>query len=376
MSEIRYECALVEQAMAGEYASVMAAYLKRLKGLSDIRPLVQEFEKDFVAYIGGKHAVAVNSGSDALQMILRVLDLRRGDQVIIPDLTYQAVALAVVYAGARPVLVDASSSDLTMDVDAVRRALTRKTKAVVAAHMFGRPCDLDALVPLCRQRGIPLIEDVCQADSSCLHGQKLGSFGDFAAFSFSYYKPLSSCGGGGGMVVFKRPEYRRISAWMDNWRDDPELLRIGQRFSPLYFMDLVALRVKLAHLPKIVDSRKKVKALYEKGLAGLPGLTIYKDRPGVDSVPQNFVVACDRRDEFFSFLAHEGIDAQRVYIPLHAMKAYKDWAGKHFPVSQQYFETGLHLPLYSFLGTEKAMRVVEACRKFFGQRQRSRLRSS
>ena len=140
MKQIRYESTLIEQALASEYASQLTKYLQKTQGLNDIKPLVHEFERDFAEYIGVKHAVAVNSGSDALAMILRAIGVKKGDEVIIPDLTYHAVALAVVYAGATPVLVDANSQDLNMDVELAAKAVTKRTKAVIAAHMFGRPC--------------------------------------------------------------------------------------------------------------------------------------------------------------------------------------------------------------------------------------------
>ncbi|MBF0485629.1 MAG: DegT/DnrJ/EryC1/StrS family aminotransferase [Candidatus Omnitrophica bacterium] len=365
MQQVRYECALVEQVLAKEYAATMEDYLKRMRGLNDIKPFIGEFEKDFANYIGVRHAIAVNSGSDALQMILKALGIKKGDEVIIPDLTYQAVALAVVYCGARPVLVDVRKTDLTMDVAAVKRVLTKKTKAIVAAHMFGRACDLVELQSLCRRQGIKLVEDVCQAESSCLNGKMLGSFGDFSAFSFSYYKPLSSCGGGGGMILFNDSKYACMAGWMDNWRDDPELLTVGQRFSPLYFMDLVALRVKFKHLAKIIESRKRIKALYEQELMKVPGLRIFQDRAGTDSVPQNFVVLCDARDNFFKFLSVHGIMAQKPYIPLHAMDAYQRFSKGRFLVSREYLATALHLPLYSFMGEDKARHVIDICRKFF-----------
>ncbi len=365
---IRYESILIEQALAGEYASKLGAYVQQMGGLNDIKPLVREFERDFAAYIGVKYAVAVNSGSDALVMILRAAGVHHGDEVILPDLTYHAVALAAVYCGATPVFVDARAEDLLLDVERVQRAMTRKTKVVIAAHMFGRACDMEALKRLCRKKGIVLVEDVCQAESSTLNGRMLGSFGDFAAFSFSYYKPLSSCGGGGGMVVFNDGKYRRISGWMEDWRDDASLLRLGQRFAPLSFMDLVALRVKFTHLKKIIASRKRIKSLYEKGIAQIPALEMFKDRPGVDSVPQNFVVCCGQRDALLDFLAANGVVAQKPYTPLHVMGAFRA-SDRKFPVSEDYYRRALHLPLYSFMSEDKGRVVLELCRRFFDREE-------
>jgi dTDP-4-amino-4,6-dideoxygalactose transaminase len=364
MTAKRYESLLVEQALSREYAAEMERTLKGMSGLNDIKPLVRDFEGEFARYIGVKNAVAVNSGSDALKMTLLAAGVKQGDEVIVPDLTYQAVALAVFYCGARPVPVDARADDLQMDTDLIEAAITKQTKVVIAAHMFGRPCDVEKIGKLCRDKNIVFIEDVCQAESSRYRGRMLGSFGDMAAFSFSYYKPLSSCGGGGGMVVFNNDEGNRIRHWMEDWRNDGELLKLGQRFAPMSLMDLIALRVKFSHLKEIIASRHKIKALYEQGLHAVEGLTIFKDRPQTESVAQNFVVCCEQRDQLVDFLAAQEIMVQRPYLPLHQMAVLKGIKKEEFPVSAMYCARALHLPLHSFMSLEKAGNVIECCMSF------------
>jgi len=364
MATIRYESLLVEQALSREYAAEMEHTLKGMSGLNDIKPLVRDFEKEFARYIGVKNAIAVNSGSDALKMALLAAGIKQGDEVIVPDLTYQAVALAVFYCGAKPVPVDARADDLQMDPVAFESAITRQTKAVIAAHMFGRPCDVELIGKICREKNIVFIEDVCQAESSSYKGRMLGSFGDMATFSFSYYKPLSSCGGGGGMVIFNDEQGDRIRGWMEDWRNDDDLLKLGQRFAPMSFMDLIALRVKFSHLKEIIKSRHKIKALYEQGLESIEGLTIFKDRPQTESVAQNFVICCPQRDHLADFLAAQGIMVQRPYLPLHQMTVLKGIRKEGFPVSEMYAASALHLPLHSFMSHEKAMNVIENCQSF------------
>jgi len=361
---IRYESFLVDQVLAHDYADEMERTLKSMGGINDIKPLIHVFEKKFATYIGVKNAVAVNSGSDALKMTLLAAVVGPRDEVIVPDLTYHAVALAVIYCGAKPIPVDAKADDLQMDPSAVQAAITSKTKAVIAAHMFGRACDVEKIGKLCRDHNIVFIEDVCQAESSRINGRMLGSFGDMAVFSFSYYKPLSSCGGGGGMVVSNNDGLSRIRRWMEDWRNDDELVKLGQRFAPIPFMDLVVLKIKFARLQKIIASRLKIKAFYEKELGGLNELTIFKDLPGTESVPQNFVVCCDDRERFFNYLTEHGVKVQKPHLPLHSMEAVKGIGEKNFPVSQWYASTALHLPLYSFMSQDKAQKVVEYCQSF------------
>lgn len=364
MAAIRYESLLVEQALSREYASGMEQALKSMGGLNDIKPMVREFEKEFARYIGVEHALAVNSGSDALKMALLASGVGPQDEVIVPNLTYQAVALAVFYCGAKPVPVDARREDLQMDPGLLKAALSKRTKAVIAAHMFGRPCDVETIEAFCRDHGLVFIEDVCQAESSRFKGRMLGSFGKISVFSFSYYKPLSSCGGGGGMVVADEAGVQRMRRWMEDWRNDAELLTLGQRFAPLSFMDLITLKVKLSHINEIIKSRHKVKALYEDGLASIEGLTIFRDPPYAQSVAQNFVVSCARRDRLAEFLDSKQVMVQRPYVPLHQMEAFKGIGKKAFAVSETYAAEALHLPLHSFMSQEKAMNVIECCRSF------------
>lgn len=362
---IRYESLLVEQALADKYAVEMKRSLKSMGGLNDIKSRIREFEKKFTRYIGVKNAVAVNSGSDALKMALLVAGVGPKDEVIVPNLTYQAVALAVVYCGAKPVPVDAKADDLQMDPVAVETAITKKTKVVIGAHMFGRACDVEKIGRLCRDRNVIFIEDVCQAESSRVNGRMLGSFGDMAVFSFSYYKPLSSCGGGGGMVVSNNDNINCIREWMEGWKNGSELLKLGQRFAPMSFMDLIALKVKLAHIKKIIESRHKIKTFYEKELDCLKGLTIFRDNTRTRSVAQNFVICCKRRDQLFNFLEAQGVMAQRPYQPIHQMGIFKKTKKEKFSISEWYSSNALHLPLYSFMDQAKANMVVECCRAFF-----------
>ena len=167
------------------------------------------------------------------------------------------------------------------------------------------------------------------------------------------------------MVVCNNDDGNRIRRWMEDWRNDDELLMLGQRFAPMAFLDLIALRVKFSYLKEIIASRHKIKALYEEGLGAIQGLTIFKDRPQTESVAQNFVVCCQQRDQLSDYLAAQGIMVQKPYLPLHQMSAFKEIKKEKFPVSDWYFASALHLPLHSFMRQEKAQQVVEFCSSFF-----------
>ena len=166
------------------------------------------------------------------------------------------------------------------------------------------------------------------------------------------------------MVVSNNDGVNRLRQWMEDWQDDGELLKLGQRFAPMSFMDLIVLKVKFAHLKEIIASRRKIKAFYEQELGSLKGLTIFKDRPGMESVPQNFVVCCEKRDQLLDFLESQGMMVQRPYLPLHQMGIFKEIKKESFAVSEWYSAKALHLPLYSFMSQDKAQCVIECCRSF------------
>lgn len=167
------------------------------------------------------------------------------------------------------------------------------------------------------------------------------------------------------MVVFNNDEASCIRNWMEDWRNDGALLKLGQRFAPMAFMDLIALRVKFSHLKEIIKSRHQIKVLYEQGLGAIKGLTIFKDVPPIESVAQNFVVGCRQRDQLAGFLKDRGIMVQSPYLPLHQMSVFKGNKKEKFPVSDWYSANALHLPLHSFMSQEKARMVVACCRSFF-----------
>ncbi|MFA5038963.1 MAG: aminotransferase class I/II-fold pyridoxal phosphate-dependent enzyme [Candidatus Omnitrophota bacterium] len=364
MNPIRYEDLRIDRVLLKEFQAQLETDFKRIQGHNDTELLLKEFEKIFAAYIGTKSALALNSGSDALQLSLLSGGIKKGDEVILPSVTYPAVPLSVIYAGARPVFVDISSEDLQMDTDAVAAAVTAKTKAILCPHMFARPCAIEEIVALARRSNLLVIEDCCQAESSEHKGKKLGSFADLSCFSFSYYKPLSSSGGGGGMVCFNDPAYQKIRDYTRVWQDDDALLEISRRFARMYLLDLIAIKTKMKYLDKIVQSRVMLRRLYEEGLSGIKGLTIFADKKGDRSVPQNFVVLSRQRDALGEFLYKNGIIWQKPYGPVHAAAIFKKYSRGKFPVSERYGKEALHLPLFSFMKQEECLRVVKTVREF------------
>lgn len=360
----RYEDMRADRLLLNEFQNQMKADFMRVQGQNDIELLLSEFEKTFAAYIGTRHAIAVNSGSDALQLSLKALGIGKGDEIIIPNVSYPAVPLSILYNQATPVFVDIKREDLQINEALIKKAITKKTKAIICAHMFAKPCAIDNIQKLAGEFRLATIEDCCQAESSEYHGKKLGSFGDLSCFSFSYYKPLSSCGGGGGMVCFNDGKYERVRDYTKVWQDDDALLDIDKRYARMYFLDLVAIKAKFKYLKQIIRTRIKTRELYENKLSRNKDIRFLKDAPGSLSIPQNFVIFSKYRDSLGRWLNKNGIVWQKPYIPFHLMRIYNRFADLEYPQSEQYFRQAIHLPLFSFMKSEEVKFVAGVVNRF------------
>ncbi len=354
---VRYDDMRVDRLLVKEYKQQIEIALKSVSGLNDIELSLKAFEKEFASYIGVRHALSVNSGTDALQLALLALGVGNRDSVLIPNLTYPAVPLSVIYVGAKPILVDAAE-DLQIDTAQLEKKLSKNTKAIIAAHMFARPCAIEKIMDFAKGHGLKVIEDCCQAESSSLHERKLGSFADISCFSFSYYKPLSSCGGGGGMVCFNDQALSSLLQYTRMGVDSQEQLAAGQRFPRMNFMDLIMVKAKWRYLKEIIKSRNKIKSLYEKGLDNLPDIRIFHDDPEAVSVAQNYVICLRKRDVLGEILIQEGVIWQKPYTPLNRMSIFSPFSAGDYPQSDIYFKQAIHLPLYSFMKPEEAEKVI------------------
>jgi len=359
-----------DKALAGAYAARLQSVLRLVQGNDDVERLLHRWEERFAEYIGTRFSLALNSGSDALQIALMASGVKAGDEVIVPDLTYPIVGLVVRYLKAVPILVDVSPEDLNIDSTRLEKAITRKTKAIIAVHMFSQACRIEKIMAIAKKHGLIVIEDVCQAESSTFKGKRLGSWADIGCFSFSYYKPLSSCGGGGGMMTFNDPRFKECLRYTQVWRDEPALAQMYHRFPRMYLLDLIAIETKFTYITKIIQSRMKIQKCYEEGLRGIPGLSSLTMKPHCSSVLQNYTIMADDRDGLDTFLQQHEIFAMRPYTPLHALKAFSDCVGKNtFQVSQRYWKQALHLPLFSFMTEEECLFVCDRIRKFFGKKK-------
>ncbi len=367
MKEVRYEDMRVDRALLGKYCEEVKRVLNFIKGLSDIDGLLMDFERRFSAYIGRRYCIAVNSGTDALHMSLIGAGVGAGDKVIIPAVTYPAVGYAVLYSGAEPVVVDVEPERFSIDVKSVERALEEipNIKAVIGVHMFGFPCDVYGILELKKKYKFVFIEDVCQAESSRLDGKMLGSFGDLACFSFSYYKPISSCGGGGGAVCFNDPVYKGIYNLTEIWRDDNMLAMAGKRFAKMYLLDLICVQMKFRYIDGILRSRILAAQWYQKALEDI-GVKYLQARANEVVIMQNFPIIVDSSSSLIDFLEGRGVRPLHPYRPLSEMEVFKKYTPYPCPNAKRYYDTVVHLPLFSFIEREEVKFVVSLVEQYCG----------
>lgn len=327
---------------------------------------VAGFEVEFAKYLGIEHVVGCGSGTDALVLALRGMDIGHGDEVIVPSHTATATAAAVVLTGATPVFVDVEPTLFTLDVAAVEAACTERTKAVIAVHLYGQAAELDGLAATARRRRIRLIEDCAQAAGATYRGRKLGTIGDIGCFSFFPTKNIGALGDGGA-IACGDPELaarlRRLRQY--GWDENRISIEHGMN-SRLDELQAAILRVKLRHLEADNADRRRQAALYRDALSGLP-LELPAERASTRHVYHLFVAQSPDRDRLIQHLKRSGITAGIHYpVPNHLMPAFR--GGPCLPVTEHIASKIVSLPLYPGLDERSQKQVVSAIAGFFDVR--------
>lgn len=322
-----------------------------------------KFESDFATYCGTAYAISVANGLDALILVLRAWDIGVGDEVIVPSNTFIATWLAVSAVGATIVPVEPDRGTFNIDPSAVVEAITPRTKAIVPVHLYGQLADMHALVAVARAHGLKVLEDAAQAHGASIHGQRAGSFGDAAAFSFYPGKNLGALGDGGAITTSDpalalRLRLLRNYGSQEKYRH--ELLGFNSRLDEL---QSAFLRVKLKRLDADNTRRREIASLYDKGLAGLPDLKTPAVTPGFESVWHLYVVRHERRAALAERLAAKGVHTG-IHYPTapHLQGAYRhlNMLEGSLPVSEEMHRTVLSLPMGPTMSDEEAQHVIRA----------------
>lgn len=312
---------------------------------------VDLFEEEFARYIEAKHAVAVDSGTSALELALRACDIGPGDEVITAANTFIATALAISYTGAKPVLVDADPQSYTIDVSLIEEAITPRTKAILPVHLYGQPADMDPILAIARRHGLAVIEDACQAHGARYKGRRVGTLGDAAAFSFYPGKNLGAYGDG-GIVTANDPKIADSIRMLRNYGQTAKYHHLLQGYNRrLDTIQAAVLRVKLRYLDRWNAARRRHARLYNDMLAHSSAATPV-EADYAESVYHLYVIQVEDRDGLATYLHDKGISTGIHYpVPIHLQPAYRELGhGKgSFPVCEQRAATILSLPMYAEL---------------------------
>jgi len=336
---------------------------------------VGAFEEAFAAYCGVKHGIAVCNGTVALHLALTALGVAKGDEVIIPDFTMIASAFAVCYTGAMPVFADADAATWNLSPAAVEAKITPRTKAIMAVHIFGNPCDMSALQALADRHGIVLMEDAAEAHGAVFQGKRAGALSKLAAFSFFANKNITT--GEGGMVVCNDDALAAACRYHKNLcfpLDAPRsYLHAHVGFN--YRMSNLHAAIGLAQVEK-ADQYRALRVrhglLYRERLSRIPGLRLQQDQPGGENVfwMNALCVTAEYghgRDELVARLKAEGIETRLLFNGMHRQRSLlahgADGSGE-YPVSDFLADHGLYLPSGSGLADADIERICDVIATF------------
>lgn len=328
----------------------------------------KDFETSFANYCGVKYGIGVNSGTDALYLAIAALDIKEGDEVILPTFTFIATALCVSYAGATPVFVDVENDTYNIDPKAFQRAITKRTKAVIPVHLYGQSADMDEILAVARKHGIKVIEDSAQAHGATYKGKRIGSLGDVACFSFYPTKSLGAFGDA-GMIVTSDPVINQKALMLrDYGRQGRYEHKIKGYNSRLDTVQAVVLAAKLKHLDKWNAMRAEKATYYDQILKGVKGVVTPKVQSERTHVYQTYAVRVKaaKRDAIMESLKAKGVSSLIHYpIPLHLQEAYKELNGKRgdFPVAEAVADEVLSLPMFPHITNSQIDAVCQALKE-------------
>ncbi len=327
----------------------------------------ERFEQEFAVFCGARYAVGLNSGTDALILALRCLGIGPGDEVITAPNSYLASASCIALAGAVPKFADVRD-DLNLDPEAVARAITPRTRAIIPVHLTGKPAAMKELSALAQERGVELIEDAAQAVGAALHGKPVGSLSRIGCFSLHPLKNLNACGDGGMLVTDDESVWQRARLLRNHGQPSRNDCLEFSMVSRLDSIQAAILRVKLRHLEAITASRRANAERYRLRLAACRRLQCPVDGPGEFCVYHTFVVQADKRDELVQYLQTQGIGTAIHYpVPIHLMTVGRRLGHREgdFPVCERLAGRILSLPIYSELSGQQIDAVAQAILDFY-----------
>lgn len=335
---------------------------------------VRRFEKEFAEYCGAPYALAVSNGTVALHLALAALDIKEGDEVIVPDLTFAASINAIVYTGATPVIADVSLETWTIDIDSVRACITPRTKAIMPVHLYGHPCHMDELMAIAKEHNLYIVEDCAEALGSLYKGKHVGVFGETATFSFFGNKTITT--GEGGMVLFKNKEqYEKAAVLRDH----------GMSKQKRYWHDFVGFNYRMTNLQgaigvaqmerltEFVEAKRKLASRYTGYFSSHPGIITPPEASWARSGYWLYTMLINSkegisRDEFMEKMLKNGVETRPVFYPLHEMPPYIQYARGSYPNTEYISQNGVSLPSSVHISDQEMENIAQAIHTIFSAR--------
>ena len=326
---------------------------------------IEEFEQKFANYCGRKYGVATANGTVALHLALEALGIKKGDEVIVPDLTFVAVANTVAYCNAKPVFVDAHPEYWCVDPEKIEERITKKTKAIIPAHLYGHPCDMDAIIDISDDNDLFVVEDAAEAHGAEYKGKKAGSFGNISCFSFYGNKIITT--GEGGLCLTDNEEYAEKLGILRDHGMNPNKKYWHDVIGFNYRMTNLQAAVGVAQLKKLdefVDKKREIARWYSEGLKALEEkklITLHPEMPWAKCVYWMYSILVEdkcgmSRDDLVKKLEGNGVETRPFFYPMHVMPPYKN--EERFLVAEELARKGINLPSGSKLSEEGIKKIV------------------
>ena len=341
--------------------------------ISSTGKYVQQFEGEFAQICGTRTTIGVCNGTVALHLILMALDVRPGDEVLVPSLTYIATANAVRYVGAEPVFVDIDPETWCIDPNLLEDKITRRTKGIIAVHLYGHPADMDAINHIAGIHGLWVVEDAAEAHTALYKGRPTGSLAPIASFSFYGNKIFTS--GEGGAIALSDPHLELRIRTLRGQGMDPNRRYYFPVTGYNFRLTNVACALLCAQLERkedIIERRHEIFSMYRGLLADMPGVVFQPIADWADPAPWLFSILIKEdafgrsRDELIEYLESLGVETRPFFIPLHKLPPFRESSenrGDSLPCSDELGEIGLNLPTYSTMSNNDIENVVDAIKR-------------
>lgn len=334
---------------------------------------IDRFESEFASMCGCQHAFGVCNGTVALHLALLALDVRPGDEVLVPSLTYIATANAVRYVGAEPVFVDVDANTWCIDPELIEANITRRTKGIIAVHLYGHPADMDRINHIAAVHGLWVVEDAAEAHFAKYKNRTVGQFSDLATFSFYGNKLITS--GEGGAITANNPNTALRIKTLRGQGVDPNRRYFfpvtGYNFR-ITNVTCAFLCAQLERVSSLFGARKRIYDLYDKHLAGTEGIKFQPTASWAEPAPWLYCITIEKeygltRDQLIEKLGNEGIETRPFFVPLHTLPPFREESNKRgelLPMTDTLAAKGINLPTYTSLAEPDIIKISDLIKSF------------